>query len=178
MFVRVFPLAWPSDRLHRFDYGDYNPTNHTNGTPFVQMVSTVDPHSAMDEFTEGRAELLAILPPTIEPSVFVKAPLSPSATGQANATTTDAAVRGALSEDDEDGASSSGGLGKYGVVALALLGANLLVAVLIFAVTLTMCVRGVKGKSRDLGSRYTPVRFKEAAESDPESGPLGRYSDQ
>ncbi|KAI0697717.1 acid protease [Cerioporus squamosus] len=165
-----------------FDYGDYNPTNHTTGTPFVQMVSTVDPHSAMDEFKEGRAEQLAALPPTIEPSVFVKAPLSPSATGQANATSTDSvdngAVRGAFAEDSEDGGSSNGGLGKkWGVVALALLGANLFVGVLIFAVTLTMCVRGVKGKGRDLGSRYTPVRFKEPVDNDPESGSSARYSD-
>ncbi|RPD73742.1 acid protease [Lentinus tigrinus ALCF2SS1-7] len=164
-----------------FDYGDYNPTNHTNGTPFVQMVSTVYPHSAMDEFKEGRAELLSALPPTIDPSVFVKAPLSPSVTGQGNATSTDSvdsgAVRGALAEDGDTGFSSTGGLGKYGVVALALLGTNLLVGVLIFAVTLTMCVRGVKGKSRELGSRYTPVRFKETVDNDPESGSLARYSD-
>ncbi|TFK88605.1 acid protease [Polyporus arcularius HHB13444] len=165
-----------------FDYGDYNPTNHTTGTPFVQMVSTVDPHSAVDEFREGRAEQLAQLPPTIDPSVFVKAPLSPSITGQANATSTDSVgsggARGALSEDNEDSDPYNGALGKkWGVVVLALLGANLLVGILIFAVTLTMCVRGVKGKGRDLGSRYTPVRFKDVADNDPEGGSLARYSD-
>ncbi len=188
---REYPVAsWARARSQltaalshrRFDYGDYNPTNHTTGTPFVQMVTTVDPHSAVDEFKDGRAEQLARLPPTIDPSVFVKAPLSPSITGQANATSTDSVgsggVRGALSEDNEDNVPYNGALGKkWGVVVLALLGANLLVGILIFAVTLTMCVRGVKGKGRDVGPRYTPVRFKDVADNDPESGSLARYSD-
>ena len=58
----------------------------------------------------------------------------------------------------------------------ALLGANLVVGVAIFAVTLTMCVRGMKGKS---GPRYAPVRFKTMDNSDMDDHEQGaaRYSD-
>ncbi|KAI0737568.1 acid protease [Daedaleopsis nitida] len=166
-----------------FDYGDFNPTNHTNGLPFVQLVSTVDPHTAMNEFFEDRSALLAQLPPTIEPSVFAKATLAPSLLAQANAsnpsTSGSGSVSGALAGDEEDSGSQWMGLSKtWGIVAVVLLAANLLVGLVLVGITLTMCVRGMKGKSRAVGQSYAPVRLKEAAaDDDAEGGALNRYSD-
>ena len=161
--------------------------NGTNGLPFVQMVSTVDPHSAMDEFRAERRAYLAQAPPTVDPEVFVNSALGPSFLALLNATspTPDAssdepgAVSGALSSEDDETLWRGSGLSKqWGVAALALLGANLFVGLILLGVTLTMCVRGMKGRSAS-GPRYTPVRFKEGADTDPEGGPLNlhRYSD-
>ena len=157
--------------------------NHTNGLPFVQMVSTVDPHTAMNEFYEDRSALLAQLPPTIEPSAFAKATLAPSLLAQANAsnpsTSGSGTVSGALAGDDEDSGSQWMWLNKtWAIVAVVLLVANLLVGLVLVGITLTMCVRGMKGKSRAVGQSYAPVRLKEAAaDEDAEGGALNRYSD-
>ncbi|TBU55658.1 acid protease [Dichomitus squalens] len=163
-----------------FDYGDYNPTNNTNGQPFVQMVSTVDVYSAPNEFEDFLSELRSNAPPSLEPSVFVTKQLSPSLTGGTNAST-DSSVRGSLATDAVATSSgSSNGLDKkWGTIALALLAANLLVGIILLIVVLTMCVRGMKGRRMsNPDSRYhaVPVKFKEVADPDPEAGPL-RYSD-
>ncbi|KAI0666611.1 aspartic peptidase domain-containing protein [Trametes maxima] len=169
-----------------FDYGDFNPMTKTDGIPFVQLLTTVDYHTAMDEFYEDRTAVLATLPPVIDPSQFIQFPLSPSVTGGNTSTTgstngaDEAAVRGALSTDGSgDGSSDSDSDRKtFRITAIALLGANLLVGLVLLAFVATMCVRGVKGSAaRNVGSRYVPVRFKEAeAEHDPEHG-APRYTD-
>ncbi|EJF60415.1 acid protease [Dichomitus squalens LYAD-421 SS1] len=167
--------------LCSFDYGDYHPTNNTNGRPFVQMISTVDMNSAQSEFTNFISELASNAPPSLPPSVFVTKQLSPLLTGGGSNSSSDGSdgndiVSGALSTDDSTTSSgSSNGLDKkWGTVALALLGANLLVGVILLVVVLTS-MRGVKGRS---SGRYTsvPVRFKEPVDRDAETNPL-RYSD-
>lgn len=54
---------------------------------------------------------------------------------------------------------------KYGPVVIGLLVGNILVGVLLCAIALTVCLRGVvKGgaQTRNVNSSYAPVRFKEA----------------
>ena len=83
------------------------------------------------------------------------------------------ALSGAASSESGSGSDSWGE--KYGMIALGLIAGNLLVGVILLAVTLTVCVRGMKGRS---SGRYAPVpvKFKEPADRDAESNPL-RYSD-
>lgn len=172
----------------RFDYGDYHPTNHTTGEPFVQLLSVVDAPSAVDEFHEDLAAILAALPPTIEPANFANAQIDPAflatlglAVPASSGNSTTGSVSGALAEDDPTPSASSSWAGlsrKWGIVALVLLGANLLVGLVLLAVVSTMCVRGMKGRAtRAVSARYEPVRLKEAADHDAEAGPLHRYHD-
>lgn len=145
------------------------------------MISTVDMNSAQSEFADFISELASNAPPSLPPSVFVTKQLSPLLTGGGSNSSSDGSdgddiVSGALSTDDSASSGSSNGLDKkWGTVALALLGANLLVGVILLVVVLTMCVRGMKGRS---SGRYTsvPVRFKEPVDRDAETNPL-RYSD-
>ncbi|KAI0633780.1 aspartic peptidase domain-containing protein [Trametes polyzona] len=159
-----------------FDYGDSDPMNNSTTTPFVQLLTTVDRHTAMAEFYEERTAALAGMPPTIEPSQFIQYPLATAAgsnTTVSSGSQTDA-VSGALSTDDDGRSGSSDN--TLGIAAIALLSVNLLVGLALLGVTVTMCTRSMKGKS--VGSRYVPVRLKEAAplEEDSERG-VPRYSD-
>ena len=99
--------------------------------------------------------------------------------GGSSSTTPDedsiAKLSGAVSTDptSSSGDNNDSWLSKYGTIVLGLLGANLLVGIVLLAVSVTMCVRGMKGRS--VGSRYTPVRFKDNVE-DFERG-HAKYSD-
>ncbi|KAI0743088.1 aspartic peptidase domain-containing protein [Daedaleopsis nitida] len=154
-----------------FDYGDYYPANHTNGLPFVQMVSTTNPATMWQEFRDSRAAALKELPAEFPPDVVVKYDAEQAASTQAPQQF--GATGSAASESDSSEEGGDSWSKKYGTLALALLGANLAVGLAVLGVTLTMCVRGTKGKS---GSRYAPVRFKEAAGDDYERGAM-KYSD-
>ena len=62
----------------RFNYGDSDsdPTTQTKpdgapGTPFVQMLSTVDTSAMWDEFRRVRAQTLGQLPLPLDPALIV-----------------------------------------------------------------------------------------------------------
>ncbi|PIL34121.1 hypothetical protein GSI_03832 [Ganoderma sinense ZZ0214-1] len=161
-----------------FDYGDYDPTNNSSSSnPFVQMLSTTNAATMFDEFAKERATTLAQLPPTVDPALIIQ--YESSSTSSSSSTSDDDALSklsGAVSTDGTSSSSSSANdswLNKYGTIVLGLLGANLLVGIVLLAVSLTLCVRGMKGRSA--GSRYTPVRFKDNVE-DFERGHM-KYSD-
>ena len=163
-----------TDSWLRFDYGDYDPTNNsTTGNPFVQMLSTTSADTMWDEFAKERAATLAQLPPAVDPAVIIQYE------GGSSSTTPDAdsiaKLSGAVSTDPTSSAGDNNDswLSRYGTIVLGLLGANLLVGIVLLAVSVTMCVRGMKGRS--VGSRYTPVRFKDNVE-DFERG-HAKYSD-
>ena len=162
----------------RFDYGDYDPTNNgSSGNPFVQMLSVTDPATMWSEFQSERAATLAQLPPAVDPTVIVQYEGGSNSAPPDSSTTPDgdslARLSGAVSTDGTSSPSGSDSwLDKYGTVVLGLLGANLLVGIVLLVVSLTMCVRGMKGRS---ASRYTPVRFKDNVE-DFERGHM-KYSD-
>ncbi|KAI1782559.1 aspartic peptidase domain-containing protein [Ganoderma leucocontextum] len=165
-----------------FDYGDWNPTNNTDGTPFVQMISTTDSATMWADFHANRTATLAQLPLPLDPALIVQyeaggststadsdsaTPTATSSSGPSQAADTLAKLSGAVGSTGE---TSSAGLGddswgnKYGKAVLALLAANLVVGIAVLVVTLTMCVRWRKpGRSvrASSGSRYVPVQFKE-----------------
>ena len=177
----------------RFNYGDSNSTtsnsSDSSSLPFVQLVSTTNSAEMFDEFQTERFAVLAKLPPTVEPAVVIQyepgggsstaGPSSQTASSAGTSSTatqnadTFAKVAGAVSTD---GTSSSDGWStKYGKIVLGALGANLLIGIVLLAATLTMCVRGMKGRSG--GSRYAPVRFKDTAPGDDIERSHLKYSD-
>ena len=133
------------------------------------------------EFHDERAAALAELPPTVDPSVVVAydakmaaAASSTSTSSSSSSSTQNASVLGAASSSDDESVGSDSWGKKYGPIALGLLGANLLVGLALLGVTLTMCVRGMKGRA---SGRYAPVRVKEMGGDDYERGAMSKYSD-
>ncbi|KAH9912355.1 aspartic peptidase domain-containing protein [Epithele typhae] len=155
-----------------FDYSDFYPGNNTVSAPFIQLLSTTNASSMWDEFRTERAAALAKLPPAVDPAEAVKYINENLSQSNGTSTTT---VAGAAAATSGSSSPSDGSWGqKYGMIALALLGANLLIGLVLLGVTVTMCVRSAKGRRE---ARYQPVRFKEAAgEPDYERGSL-KYSD-
>ncbi|RDX50082.1 acid protease [Lentinus brumalis] len=143
-----------------FDYGDYYPGNHTNGLPFVQMLPTTDASKMWQEFHDERAATLAELPPVIDPAAIIQAEKALQESAADEDLHKTGMVAGAAASSDEDSSSGDSWGKKYGTIALGFLAANLLIGVVLLVVTVTMCVRGVKGKS----VRYAPVRFKDNAD--------------
>ena len=183
----------PSSRIRRcpnwtclrFDYGDWNPANNTDGTPFVQMISTTDSTTMWADFYTNRTATLAQLPLPLDPaSIIYYASRSGSTPDNSTATTTTsptttsssstgatqapatlaANLSGAVSTDGTSSASTNGSWGdKYGNVVLGLLAANLAIGVALLVAVLTMC--GRRRKERNGPSlRYAPVLFKEPVE--------------
>ena len=161
----------------RFDYGD---TDSSGNQSFVQLISTTDLDEAWPDFKASRAKALAAVPQTIDPATLVQLANSDSD----NSTSTDDNISGAdstsspvstptaaPSENSDDKLYSL--VEKYGPVVIGLLAGNILIGVLLCIIGLTACMRGVvKGgaKTRNIGSSYAPVRFKEAeAHGDRES---------
>ncbi|KAI1783153.1 acid protease [Ganoderma leucocontextum] len=158
-----------------FDYGDWNPTNNTDGIPFVQLVSITDSATMWADFHANRTAALAQLPLPLDPALIVQyeagstptAPASPASTSSSGPTQspdTLANLSGAVSTDETSSAGDDSWGNKYGKVVLALLGANLVVGVALLGVTVTMCVRRRKERNGPGGSRYAPVQFKEPVE--------------
>ncbi len=159
---------------YSFDYGDYYPGNRSTSTPFVQMLSTTNASTMWHEFAAERKATLATLPPEVDPASVVAYDTQQASASQ-NSGTSDFAVSGATSSDSSGNPSSDSWGEKYGMIALGLLAGNLLVGVVLLAITLTICVRGVKGKS---AGRYAPVRLQDGGRGlDSESGHVGKYSD-
>ncbi|KAH9911320.1 aspartic peptidase domain-containing protein [Epithele typhae] len=155
-----------------FDYSDFYPGNNTVSSPFVQLLSTTNTSSMWDEFHTERAAALAELPAAIDPAVLLK--YATDTSSQSNGTSANTVAGAAAANSDPSGSSDDSWSKKYGMIALVLLGANLLIGLVLLGVTVTMCVRSAKGRRE---ARYQPVRFKEAAgEPDYERGSL-KYSD-
>lgn len=128
----------------------------------MQLVPTTDPRTAVAEFFDERGATLAGLPPTIDPAEYFRmwAAASSTSSASSDSESEDIATSGALSTDDDTGSSPSGWNKTFRTAVLALLGANLAVGLALLGVTVTICVRAKKGRS--VGSRYVPVRFKDA----------------
>ena len=142
------------------------------------MLSTTNTSSMWQEFHDERTATLAELPPTLDPAAIIQAEKDyqtfQSESGQRDEDLHSTGI-GAAAVSDDDDFNRSSWEDKYGNIALGLLAANLLVGVVLLAVTVTMCVRGVKGKS--VGSRYAPVRSKETITTEDFERGGQRYSD-
>ncbi|KAI0356203.1 acid protease [Trametes cingulata] len=182
-FDMILGAAFLRNVYATFDYGDFDPITNTESTPFVQMLSTVtDLSAAWGEFYASRARASASGITILDPEDYLNNFANAGSSAGSGSDSTDSAqpdadvsVSGASSTDDSDDAHKSD-TGKYGLAAVGLLGANLAIGIVLLGITLTMCLRGgMKGKSAG-GPRYTPVKFKEPADNDPEAAHL-RYGD-
>lgn len=142
----------------RYVQGDGSLITNVEGTPFVQPLSTQNPSALHAEFVTERANTFASLPPTPHPAKFIRRTNSNTVSPERAVT-----VR-AVAEDGIDGLISDK---TFKIVALSLLGANLLVGLALLGVTVTMCVRGPKGRSagRSSGSQYAPAKYVRALKS-------------
>lgn len=138
------------------------------------MLSTTDTSKMWAEFHAERSADLSKLPPEVDPALIVEFDKAQAAAAPDPDMMQNFNVAGASENDNNNSGDRSAGDSwgeKYGMVALGLLGANLLVGVVLLGVTITMCVRGMKGRA---SARYAPVRFKDG--DDFERG-AAKYSD-
>ncbi|KAI0633845.1 aspartic peptidase domain-containing protein [Trametes polyzona] len=113
--------------------------------------------------TDSGASTSAAATPVSQTSVASAAPSPTNAAPSAKVDAAqDLAVAGAVSSSSDS--ESDADKNKYGPVALGLLGANLVLALAVLGVTLTMCIRGGKERRE---ARYKPIRLpKEQVRSD------------
>ncbi|KAH9893132.1 aspartic peptidase domain-containing protein [Epithele typhae] len=164
-----------------FNYGDYQPNTPFDGQgPFVQLLPTTDASTMQAEFVANRTAALALLPPTLDPATLVKLADSSDTPASSSASSPDASsasVAGALDESTSSSSGSTDSWGKkYGTPALALLGANLAVGVVLLGLTITMCMRSHSQSARD---RYAPVGARpfKMQQGDEEERTQLRYND-
>ncbi|KAH9935099.1 acid protease [Epithele typhae] len=161
-----------------FNYGDYRPNTTFDGqSPFVQLLPTTDGSTMHAEFVANRTAALAQLPPASDPATLVKLGAFSDASASSSASSPDASsasVAGALDESTSSPSGSTDSWGKkYGTTALALLGANLAVGVVLLGLTLTVCMRS---QSQGASVRYTPRPFMMQQGDEEERAQL-RYDD-
>lgn len=155
-----------------FDYGD---TDSSGAQAFVQLVATTDLDAAWPDFAAARAQALAALPPAIDPATLIDivnggtgsgdsvagaGALPSSTTMVAKPTAVAAAAAG-----DDAGSKLYDLVDHYGPIVIGLLAGNILVGVLLCAIALAACLRGVVsggGRTRTVSSTYAPVRVKDA----------------
>ncbi|KAH9935087.1 aspartic peptidase domain-containing protein [Epithele typhae] len=164
-----------------YNYGNYQPNTTFDGQgPFVQLLPTTDGSTMHAEFVANRTAALALLPPTLDPATLVKLADSYDASASSSASSPDtssASVAGALDESTSSSSGSTDSWGKkYGTTALALLGANLAVGVVLLGLTITMCMRSHSQSARD---RYAPVGARpfKMQQGDEEERTQLRYND-
>ena len=134
----------------------------------MQMLSTTNLDDAYVDFNISRSKALSTLPPTLDPQTLID--LSNAETSN-NDTDSATKVSGAVEASSSPSASSDMSsqlynlVDKYGPIIIGLLAGNVLIGVLLCIIGLTVCLRGhvrSGAKTRNIGSSYAPVRFKEA----------------
>jgi saccharopepsin len=176
-----------------FDFGDYLRDGSTSD-PYMQLLSTLDPATAISQVATIRGQTMANLPPELDPATFVGLLISngtgtdpTSAAASPNPTSSSDASEGLSSVDSDSTKTKSGvdlAIGddqtvtidgslvkKYGLIIICLLGANVLIGVVLIVFGVLACVR--RGSSRKNATRasapvYVPVKSMEQDE---------RYSD-
>ena len=137
----------------------------------MQLLSTTNLLDAYNDFNISRTKTLASLPPTIDPQTLIN--LSNAQTSDNDTDTTDSATKVSGAVEASSSPSSSSDMSsqlynlvdKYGPVIIGLLAGNVLIGVLLCIIGLTVCLRGhvrAGATTRNIGSSYAPVRFKEA----------------
>ncbi|KAH9912981.1 aspartic peptidase domain-containing protein [Epithele typhae] len=158
-----------------YNYGNYQPNTTFDGQgPFVQLLPTTDASTMQAEFVANRTAALALLPPASDPATLAKLDASSSASSP---DASSASAAGALDESASSASGSTDSWGKkYGTIALALLGANLAVGLVLLGLTLTMCMRS---QSQGAPGRYAPVgaRPLQMQQGDEEERAHLRYND-
>ena len=140
----------------------------------MQLLSTTDPKKAVSQVATIRQRTMADLPPELPPAEVVRLVKPPTTSGDPTESATSKAKglaktdSGSLS--DEDSLYTTFGVGaedikKYGLIALCLLGANVLIGfVLLVIAVLAWVRRGRSGRAaRPTGpaTQYVPVKVRE-----------------
>ncbi|KAJ7501044.1 aspartic peptidase domain-containing protein [Mycena galericulata] len=162
-------LTLPSFNFGNSDFGNsvaHSPT----GNASIQLLSLTDPVAAAADVLNVRKQE-ANTPLSIA-AAAVQDPSTPNAPSHSNGASPFAAALGASTSDSDDSEVT-----KYAPIVIGLLGGNLLVALILFAMGVVLCVK--RGKSMSSG-KYAKVRFHEdAGETRPLDGfdSDRRYSD-
>jgi len=125
-------------------------------------LSTTDPKKAIQQVATIRQRTMAEFPPELPPTEVVRllkpAPTESAASKSKGLAKTDS---GSLAEGNSFGVSAED-VKKYGLIALCLLGLNVLIGlVLLVVVVLTWVRRGRSGRGARPITQYVPVKFQE-----------------
>ena len=140
----------------------------------MQLLSTTDPKKAIPQVATIRQRTMADLPPELSPTEVVRL-LKPAATASDPTEPAASKAKGLAKTDSGSLAEGNSlyttfGIGaedvkKYGLIALCLLGANVIIGlVLLVVAVLTWLRRGRSSRSarpRGLATQYVPVKFQE-----------------
>ena len=165
----------------------------------MQLLSTVDTNKAVSQVATIRQRTTAELPPEVPPAEVPKSqpsmtsidsftgPATTSASEHRKGSIKAAAVSGSASEGNSLYGIGAEDLKKYGLIALCLLGANLLIGLVLLVIFVFNWVRrgsafggGKGGRARFLGVSspyYAPVKSQELDGSDSASYYPTRYGD-
>ena len=143
----------------------------------VPTTNASSPSALASEFTFARAAALKTLPLVLSPAEYLQE-LAQNGTSSCSASSTgssdDISLGGALASDSSAAPSAGPGAwsdSQFRTVAIALLGANVALGVLVLVAVLLTCARGAKGRN----VRYAPVPFREL-QTNPEQETL-KYAD-
>lgn len=159
--------------LPRYDFGDYNTKSKSTGTPYMQLLSTIDATTVGPEAVSTRAKTLLGMSPEIPPSQLLQLLLKQEASSNSS-------VELSNSSTPSPGPDSTtqGELKQYAIIAIGLLGANLIVGLALLGMGVVRCMRGRGGGGGKLGvaatgaagagatTRYAAVPVKFPGESD------------
>ncbi|KAJ7635166.1 aspartic peptidase domain-containing protein [Roridomyces roridus] len=153
-----------------------------NEDPYIQLLSQTNADKANDDFMAVRKQLLANGPPELAPEDLIRLYQTGSSSsdgtkspGNAN----DLASNKDLSSSASPSDTSSGGI-NWGPIVVGLLAANLLVVLILVAVSiLNFMRRDQPGRTRSAGPTYAPVRGKDEGllQADHLELPVQPYSD-
>lgn len=150
-----------------FDFGN-DPATGTQGTPYVQLYSQLDVEKAKAQVNTIRAQTLQGRPPVIDPDQILqylgsdgtnteggKKKLFGGSSGGASSSSSDGNAAGLrMSEDSATFSLSAEALKKWGLIALSLLGANVVIGLVLIGFALCACIK--KGKSMRRSNTLAP----------------------
>lgn len=153
-----------------FDFGDTG-TDGSTDEPYMKLFAKTDPVKAASQVATIRGKTMAGMPPEIAPSTLIKlinggavAAAGSSANSTKSASNLDASV---LSVSGET-------IAKYGLIAVLLLSANVIIGLALLVFAILNCVRRESSKSVSRAApQYIPVKVR-----DEESAYSTPYHDQ
>ena len=164
--------------FNSFDFGDT--TTGGTGSPYMQLLNEIDPVKAAAQVKTIRGETMASMPPEIAPADLLEllggsnespgpstiaSPTKPAGAAAESSTSkssVDASIGGAhvsVNIDDE--------VKRYGLIAIGLLAANLLIGLVLVGFGIMSCIRrgSARKNSRDVvtaaAPQYVPVKLQE-----------------
>lgn len=159
----------PSFIFHRFNFGDSIATSPT-GAANIQILSVVDPRSAIEDVQNVRMAQLANMPPELQgiPDGFVPATpgstlptasTTPAGVPTATPTTADA-IFDAVASADAANSSANGNVQKYALIIIGLLSGNVLVLLFLLVIGVGLYIKRSGTSGRSKFTKYAPVNVK------------------